>query len=90
MSKNSHRRYLERKGFIKPKDHSSFSKSEEGVRYEYNDRIWNKFTKWSTKQRDDGKVPLFRDFYNELTPENKEQITVTQIFKDNETEKTNC
>lgn len=88
MSKNSHRRYLERNGFRKPKD-NSFSKSEAGVRYEYNDRIWNKFTRWSTKQRDAGIAPTFKDFYNELTPENQEQIIVTQIFKD-ETEKTNC
>lgn len=84
----SKRRYLEKKGFLKPKP-TIFSKSEDGKRYQYNVRIANKFSGWSTGQRDKGINPLFSVFYEGLEKEFKEQITVTQIFKDNETEKTN-
>lgn len=81
--------YLIKKGFLKPKDHSTLSRSEGGKRYQYNVRIANKFAGWSTGQRDKGITPLFADFYKGLEQEFKEQITVTEIFKDNETEKTN-
>lgn len=80
MSKGSRRRYMENTGFRKPKDHVS-SKSENGIRYQYDDRIWNKFTKWSSKQRDAGLTPTFRDFYNALPDEDKKTITVTEVFK---------
>lgn len=81
MSKGSHRRYLEKKGFLKPKP-TSFSRSEEGMRYQYDNRIANKFAGWSSKQRDAGKIPTFRDFYNDLGRDDQNQITVTEIFKD--------
>ena len=81
MSKDSRRRYYERAGFIKPKDNSTFSRSEDGKRYQYDNRIANMFTKWSSDRRDKGIMPMFGDFYSELKQEDREQIAVTEIFK---------
>lgn len=86
--KGARRRYLESKGFIKPKT-TVLSRSEGGRRYQYDTRIANRFAHWSTAQRDAGKVPMFGEFYNELPPDDQQQITITQIFTNNETEKAN-
>lgn len=84
MSKESSRRYLEKKGFLKPKP-TTFSRSENGVRYQYDDRIARRFAGWSYTQRKAGKEPVFGDFYNVLPKQDQATISVTQIFKDNET-----
>jgi hypothetical protein len=80
MSKNSNRRYLERTGFIQPKP-KSFSRSEEGNRYEYDSRIAGKFAGWSSVQRNAGKTPMFKEFYHTLDQDDKALVTVTEVFK---------
>jgi hypothetical protein len=81
--KGSRKRYQEKRGYIIPNP-TSFSKSEEGSRYQYDTRIANKFAGWSTKQRDAGLTPTFKNFYNELPDEDKKTITVTEVFKSTE------
>lgn len=82
---SSKRRYLIKKGFLKPKDNAPLSRSEGGKRYQYDHNIANKYSGWSRKQRDQGITPTFKAFLNELQPGDKEQISITEIFKDNET-----
>lgn len=82
MSRKSEkkRRYLESKGFINPKP-TSLTRSEDGTRYEYDLRIANMFTKWSSEKRDSGQAPTFGDFYNDLNNDDKHRIIVTEVFK---------
>lgn len=79
--KGARRRYQERRRLLKQSKPTTYSRSEDGSRYEYDNQIANKFAGWSTKQRDAGKVPTFRDFYKELPEEDKSTITVTEVFK---------
>jgi hypothetical protein len=80
--KAARRRYMEKRGLIAPKP-TSFSRSEDGTRYEYNDRIASKFAGWSTVQRNAGKVPTFKEFYNQMEPDDKALVTATEVFKSN-------
>jgi len=79
--KGARRRYQERRRLLNQSKPSTYSRSEEGIRYQYDNRIANQFAGWSSKQRDAGQTPTFRDFYNELEPDDQNQITVTEIFK---------
>ena len=72
------REYLIKKGYIKPEP-ESLKRSENGLRFEYPKCFDMPFIKFSSERRDKNIHPLFKDFYEGLTIEQQNQITVTNI-----------
>jgi hypothetical protein len=60
-----------------PPQIASFNLTQSGIRYEFDLTISAQFLKWSMQYRQKGLKPLFSDFYNELSNEDRNRVTLT-------------
>ena len=68
------------KGYLPPKqDKHIFRKTENNTCYHYGSKTANAWDGWSRDQRDNGKQPTFKDFYNQLSEDYQKTVTVIPV-----------
>lgn len=74
------REYLLRKGYhVPPPDPVEIKRTEDGIVYKYHPRFVIPFTKWASQQRDQNAQPLFKNFYDQLTEDERKEIIMYQL-----------